>query len=152
MEAYMWIVWLSLFILSVVIEALTTELVSFWFAGGALVSLILSFIPGVPFWIEIIVFTLVSALLLFALRPLVKKFLSKSSPKSNVEGMIHRVSTLEEDLSFLKPSKIYIGDVLWDVITERKDLFLEKGKLVEVVGVSGNKLIVEPYALPKEEK
>lgn len=151
MEYYMWIIWLSLFVLSVVVEAVTTELVSFWFAGGALVALILSFIPGIPFWVEIIVFVLVSALLLFALRPLVKKFLAKNSPKSNIEGMLHRVSKLEEDLSFLKPSKIYIGDVLWDVITEEKELILKKGMLVEVIGVSGNKLIVKPYSL-KEEK
>lgn len=151
MEYYMWIIWLCLFVLSVVVEAVTTELVSFWFAGGALVALILSFIPGVPFWVEIIVFVLVSALLLFALRPLVKKFLAKNSPKSNIEGMIHRVSKLEEDLSFLKPSKIYIGDVLWDVITKEKELTLKEGMLVEVIGVSGNKLIVKPYFLEEEK-
>ena len=151
MESYMWIIWLSLFILSIIVEAMTTELVSFWFAGGALVSLILSFIPGVPFWVEIIVFVLASAFLLFALRPFVKRFLKRNSPKSNIEGMVHRISKLEEELTFLRPSKIYIGDVLWDVITEEKDLVLNKGALVEVVGVSGNKLIVKPYFL-KEEK
>ena len=151
MESYMWIIWLCLFILSVIVEAITTELVSFWFAGGALLSLILSFIPDVPFWVEIIVFALTSGLLLFALRPLVKKLLKRNSPKSNIEGMVHRVSKLEEELTFLRPSKIYIGDVLWDVITDEKDLALDKGALVEVVGVSGNKLIVKPYSL-KEEK
>ena len=151
MEYYMWIIWLCLFVLSIFVEAVTTELVSFWFAGGALVALILSFIPDIPFWVEIIVFVFVSALLLFALRPLVKRFLAKNSPKSNIEGMLHRVSKLEEDLSFLKPSKIHIGDVLWDVITEEKELTLKKGALVEVIGVSGNKLVVKPYSLEEEK-
>ena len=46
MEQFTWIVWLSLFVLMVVIEAMGPALVSIWFAVGALITLIISFIPG----------------------------------------------------------------------------------------------------------
>ena len=52
----MWLVWLSMFVLSLILEASTEALVSIWFAAGALVSLGCSFIPGLPYWGEIIVF------------------------------------------------------------------------------------------------
>ena len=67
MEQYMWIIWLALFVLMLVIEASGPALVSVWFSFGALIALIVSFIPGVSWWIELIVFTVVSAATLFAM-------------------------------------------------------------------------------------
>ena len=55
-ESYMIYIWLGITVLSLVIEAFTTELISIWVAGGALVALILSAINGVPYYAEIIVF------------------------------------------------------------------------------------------------
>ena len=43
MEQWMWIIWLTIFVVSLIIEAIGTDLVSIWFAFGALVSLIISF-------------------------------------------------------------------------------------------------------------
>ena len=52
----MWLVWLGMFVLSLILEASTEALVSIWFAAGALVSLGCSFIPGLPYRGEVIVF------------------------------------------------------------------------------------------------
>ena len=48
MEQWMWIIWLVVFVLALVIEAIGTDLVSIWFAAGAVVAIILSLIPEVP--------------------------------------------------------------------------------------------------------
>ena len=78
MEAYMWIVWLSLFVLMLVVEAIGTELVSIWFSLGALIALIVSFIPNVPWWVEVVVFVVISCATLFALRPLFTKYFKRN--------------------------------------------------------------------------
>lgn len=80
-EPYMFGVWLSVFALACLIEMVTVKLIAVWFASAALLSLILSFIPGVPFWGEIIAFVL-AVPLFFLLRPLIQKSIQKKSDKN----------------------------------------------------------------------
>lgn len=75
-ESYMFIVWLVLFAVACLIEMLTTKLIAVWFAAGALLALVLSFIPYIPFWCEIIAFV-VLVILLFCFRPLIKRRIKK---------------------------------------------------------------------------
>ena len=86
MEQYMWIIWLSLFVIMLIVEALGPALVSVWFAFGALIAMIISFIPGVAWWIQVVVFVVLSAAAFFALRPISKKFIKTNEVKSNVDS------------------------------------------------------------------
>ena len=83
MEAYMWIVWLALFVIMLVVEAMGPALVSVWFSFGALIALIISFIPNIPWWIEVIVFIVISIATLFALRPVVRRYIKRNNYKTN---------------------------------------------------------------------
>lgn len=145
MEQYMWIIWLVVFVLALVIEALGTDLVTVWFSGGALVALIVSFIPGVTWWIELIVFAVVSLTLLLCLRPLVKRYLVRDTVSSNVESIVHRKGMLVEGIDLLHQGVVEIGDVKWTAIGQEEDIEIPSGTIVEVLSVSGNKLIVRPY-------
>ena len=71
------IFWLILLIVFVVAESITTTLVSIWFAGGALVSLIM-FIAGASVSQQIIGFAIASAVLLILTRPFVRKMTKKT--------------------------------------------------------------------------
>ena len=67
-EDWMWAIWLGIMIIMVIVECMGPALVSIWFAAGALVSLVLSLfslIPGVtiPWWVQVIVFVVVSAII-----------------------------------------------------------------------------------------
>ena len=63
-------VWLVVLILMVVVEALTpAALICIWFAVGALASGILALF-GVDFWIQLVVFGVVSVCVLLIFRPL----------------------------------------------------------------------------------
>ncbi|MBQ3639766.1 MAG: NfeD family protein, partial [Clostridia bacterium] len=55
--------WMAVAIVSLIIEALTTELVSCWFAPSAIVSMILSGFVDI-FWVQLLVFLVLSVLLL----------------------------------------------------------------------------------------
>ena len=143
MEQYLWIIWLVIFISMLVVEASGPNLVSIWFALGALVALIISFIPGVAWWIELIVFVVVSATALLALRPVFKHLLKRNIFKSNVDSMQGKRGYVSEDITYLVPGAVKLGDVKWSAVPQDKNTVYSKGEVVEVVAVNGNKLIVK---------
>ena len=143
MEQYLWIIWLVIFVAMLVVESLGPTLVSVWFALGALVALIISFIPGVAWWIELIVFVVVSATALLALRPVFKHLLKRNIFKSNVDSMQGKRGYVSEDITYLVPGAVKLGDVKWSAVPQDKNTVYSKGEVVEVVAVNGNKLIVK---------
>lgn len=150
MEQYMWIIWLSIFVIGLIVEAIGTDLVSVWFSIGSVLALILSFIPGVPFWVEIIVFFVVSVACLLLVRPLARKYLRGQIVKSNADGLIGRKGMLMEKIDSLHRGLVQIGDVKWTAIGIEDDTKIEKGAVVEIIAISGNKLIVRE--VPEKEK
>lgn len=143
MEQYMWIIWLSLFVLMVIIEASGPELISIWFAFGALISLIISVIPGTPWWAELIVFLAISITTLFALRPVFRRYFKRNIVRTNIDGFIGKKGYVIEDISFLRPGAIKIGDVSWTAIPVNEKDTIKENEIVEVVSLSGNKIIVK---------
>ena len=143
MEQYLWIVWLVIFVAMIVIEASSPALVSIWFALGALIALIVSFIPGVAWWIQLIIFVAVSAATLLGLRPVFRKYLKKNAFKSNIDDFAGRKGFVIEEITYLKPGTVKINDVCWSAIPVNSDETIPDNSVIEVVAVSGNKLIVK---------
>ena len=147
-EQYMWIVWLALMIIMVIVECMGPALVSIWFAAGALVSLILSLfslIPGVtiPWWVQVIVFVVVSAITLLALRPLSKRYLKRNTISSNVDSLVGKRGLLEEEIKPFEPGVCKINDVSWTAISTNGKETIAVKSVVEVVAIQGNKLLVK---------
>ena len=143
MEQVRWAIWLGLFVVALIIEALSADLVSVWFAGGALIALILSFIPGCTWWVQLIVFFVISVTLLLALRPLTRKWMRGKIVKSNVDSLIGKKAVLLEKIDFSHRGLVAIGDVKWTAVGVEDNDRIEKGKIVVIVAVSGNKLLVK---------
>ena len=141
-EEYMIYIWLGVVVLSLVIEAFTTELISIWVAGGALVALILSAINGVPYYAEIIVFVVLSIILILFTRPMCKKYLIRNERKTNVDTIIGIKCAVSEEITPLKHGKVKIYGVEWTAVSSNGTT-IEKDKIVEVLAVDGNKLIVK---------
>ena len=148
MEQYMWIVWLVLMLVMIFIEAMGPALVSIWFAAGALVALILSlfsFIPGVviPWWVQLIVFVVVSTITLLLMRPLSKRYFKRNIVNSNVDSLVGKRGLLEEEVKPFNPGVCKINDVLWTSVSVDSKQAIAKGSVVEVVAIQGNKLVVK---------
>ena len=143
MEQYMWIIWLSLFVLMIIIEASGPALISIWFAFGALISLIVSVIPGAPLWSELIIFIVISISTLLALRPIFKKYLKRNTVRTNIDSFIGKKGYVIEDISFLRPGAIKIGDISWTAIPANEKETIKEDEIVEVVSLNGNKVIVK---------
>ena len=143
MEQYLWILWLAIFVIAVIVEASGPSLVSIWFALGALITMIISFIPGVAWWIELIVFIVISMTTILALRPILKKYFRINKFNSNVDGLTGKEGFVLEEITFLTPGLVKIGDVKWNAIPAKKDEVIPVNSVVQVLTVEGNKLIVK---------
>ena len=141
MAEYMWIIWLSIFVIMLIVEASTTELVSVFFALGALIAMVISFIPGVEWWVQLIVFVVVSGATLAALRPLVKKFFNKEKRSTNVDEFIGKKLSVI-DLNNDGVPEVKVNGLIWRIEgVDEEDKFNVDDK-VEVVAIKGNKLVV----------
>jgi len=75
-----WIVWLALLAAALVLEALSLQLFSVWFALGAAAALIACAL-GAPVWLQVPLFIVVTAMALLAARPLVKRLRKNATPE-----------------------------------------------------------------------
>ena len=145
MEQYiMLFIWLAVFVIAIIVEASTTELVSIWFALGAIPAIILACFPAqIPFYASIIVFFGVSIICFIALRPLAHRYLLRKLSKSNVDEIIGKKGKIVKDITELDNGEVKINDVLWTAISSDESVGITKDSIVEVVSIKGNKLIVK---------
>lgn len=125
-------------------EAATSDLVSIWFSIGAVVSIILSLIEGVPYYVEIIVFAVLSLVLLIATRPMVKKILKNQERKTNADDLIGKTVKVMETITEDLHGTIKINDVIYTASLSNNDTdTILEGTKVKIIGINGNKVIVK---------
>ncbi len=135
-------VWLGVTVVALVLEFVTSDMISIWFAGGGLVAMILQAL-GSQYYVQIPAFILVSVILLLCFRKMVMKRLASSETKLNADSVIGKEFILLEDISFNKPGAIKVNDVVWSAIAKDETTSIPKNTVVRVVDLKGNKYIVE---------
>ena len=144
-EEWMWLVWLVLMIVAFVIEAASEALVSLWFAAGAIVALGLSFIPGLPFYWEIVAFLVVSTAAFFLIRPLFTKLLKKRIVKASVDSLVGSKAVVKAEGESLHPGEVVLRGSVWTALPIQDVVSFRKGDIVKVLAVEGNKLLVDMF-------
>lgn len=79
LSQYLWIAWLVLALLFVIIELLTLEFTFLMLAAGTAIGGLGVNLLGGPWWLQVLAAAIVSALLLFTIRPLLLRVLHRSS-------------------------------------------------------------------------
>lgn len=143
MDVNMTVVWLVLLVILVVVELVTMGLTTIWFAGGALAAALIS-IPGTPLALQILVFLIVSALLLYFTRPVAVKYFNRDRIRTNVESMVGRQAIVISEINNLEGiGQVNTGGMEWSARSSYHNVILPVGTVVTVLGVDGVKLIVE---------
>ena len=136
------IIWLVLIVVFLAVEAATVGMVSTWFAGGALMALVVSLIGG-PLWLQVLVFFTVSIVLLALLRPLVRKVLNPRLVKTNADALVGMICPVVEDIDNLNGSgRVKVGDVTWSARSESGEP-ISVGGQVRILKIQGVKVYVE---------
>ncbi len=144
MENYMVWLWLAVTVIAAIIELATPQLISIWFSVAGVVGIAFSFIPNLPWWGEVIIFAIISVVLLFTLRPLIKKRLKARKPDddTNLDRIIGSKVRMISQADFDNLGTAKVGDVVWHVKSQDGS-DLPTDEIVEIVSVEGNKLIAK---------
>ena len=96
--SYLSIAWIAALVVFVIAEAVTYQLITIWFAIGALGALILS-VAGATVRMQITVFLALSIAALVLLRPVSKKYLTSKTEKTNVDSLVGMDVLITEDVN-----------------------------------------------------
>lgn len=137
------IVWLVMVIVFVIAELATVGLLSIWFAAGALVAMIIAIFGG-PIPLQLAAFFIVSIILLIATKSWAQKYINSRTTKTNVDSLIGKRTVITQRVSNLdQTGKTVLSGQEWTVRSDDDSVTFEEGELVEVVRISGVKLIVK---------
>lgn len=138
-EDVMPFVWLIVFVIAVIAEFASAELVSVWFIFASLIALGLSFIPGLPFFVEIIVFVVLSAVQIIFLRKIFKKLFKTKEFRSNSDSMIDEKVLVVKDIVPNELGEIKHKGIIWSAYADEE---IKSGEYVIVESIDGNRLKV----------
>lgn len=141
--------WLILMVVFLVTEASTVTLVSLWFAAGALAAMIVSLFHA-ALWLQITVFVVVSALLLTALRPLVRKYVTPKVTRTNVDSVIGSTGMVTVAIdNVAAQGQVKLGAMVWTARSTSGQVIPE-GTLVTADRIEGVKVFVTPIKVSVE--
>ena len=137
------IVWLVALIVFFMAEAATVTVVSLWFAAGALVALLAS-VLGAAFWLQGLLFLVVSIALLLALRPILRKYFTPKLTRTNMDAVIGSQGVVTADIDNIQgQGKIKLGGMEWTARSSTGEN-IPAGSIVKVDKVEGVKVFVTP--------
>lgn len=133
--------WLFVAVVAIITEAFTVSLVSVWFVPSALIAMILAFC-GVPYWIQIPVFLLLSVLLILFMKPIAKKVLGVKHIATNADSLIGEQAIVTEEINNLEAKgQVKIRGQVWTARAQDKTKIYQKGEVLNVIAIEGVKLI-----------
>lgn len=142
-----WIVWTILMVIFLIVEATTLNMTTAWFAIGALVALILR-IVGLPVWLQVIAFAIVSLALLllfiFMIKPKIGTLMKKSEA-TNADRVIGIDGIVTTEIDPVNATGLVkVKGQVWSASSEdgRK---IPVGKTVVITEIRGVRVIVKPH-------
>ena len=139
----MWQIWLIAAGVFLVLEIFTMGFLVFWLGIGCLLAALVSFITD-SLIIQTAVFVISSGLLIFATKPLVKKFSEKDTAKTNVYSLAGKKAIVIEDIDWVAGTgQIKFEGQVWSAKASEQ-VNIPKGTEVEIEKIEGVKAFVKP--------
>ena len=146
------IFWAVLVVVFVVVELMTSCLTSIWFALGAAGALVSAAVAPELFWFQLLIFIAISAITLYFTRPLVKKYVKVKETATNADRVLEMIGVVKEEVSNVAGSgTVYVGGKLWTARTKSENEVIPVGAQVDILQITGAKLIVRPHVTEKVE-
>ncbi|WP_295216884.1 NfeD family protein [Ruminococcus sp.] len=141
MEAYMpFLIWGGLLVLTVVAEIISQQLISIWFAAGALAAFVAACFGASPV-VQCVLFVAVSVLLLVCTRPIVKKVFTFGIKDTNTQE-IGRIAVVIQPIDPIKGTgRVRLDGVDWIAVSQNGAVIPEQTS-VRIEAVEGTKLFV----------
>lgn len=131
--------WFIVFVILTIIEIFTINLVTIWFAIGAIASLLAALYTDSIF-VQLIVFIVVSVLSLLITKPLMKRLKIKKIIPTNSDRVIGEIATVTKTIEKDKNGEVKVLGNIWTACSDEK---IVAGVKVRVLAIDGVKLIVK---------
>ena len=131
--------WLGLYIILAIFELITVNLVSIWFALGALITTFVTLVID-NMMIQLAVFTISSFLLLVLTRSLVKKLKKTKVVPTNLDQVIDKIGVVTEDIEKNGIGEVKVLGKKWSAYSDKE---IKKDEKVKIISIDGVKLKVE---------
>lgn len=134
-------VWVAVIAIAIVVEVISAQLLSIWFAVGGIAALAASFFTD-NIAIQIFLFFAVSILSLAIIYPLAKKALKTDYVKTNADRYVGKLAVVTEEISNIDAKgQVKVDNQIWSARSESGETIAE-GTKVNVLRIEGVKLIV----------
>ncbi len=136
------LIWLGLMVAFTVLELSTVSLVAIWFSAGSLAALIVSLITdSLP--VQIGAFLLVSIVLLYLLRPFVRKHVNTLKTSTNADRVIGMRCRVVETIDNANGHGIVNAAGRTWTARSNDNSVIEAGQWIDVLAIEGVKVIVK---------
>ncbi len=133
-------IWLIISILLLTVEALTVNLFTIWFGIGAICAMVMALF-GFDLLSQILLFAVISVILLIFTRPLAVKCIKKIP--TNSDSLIGKTGIVTKTINNIAATgEVKISGKYWSA-RSAQDNIIEEGTEVEILEISGVKLIVK---------
>jgi membrane protein implicated in regulation of membrane protease activity len=143
---YGWTIWLAVILVFVILEVITIDFTSLMLAVGSVGGLVASLFHA-PFWLQIVIAAVLALLLLFTVRPPLKRALRRGGDKtrSNVDALLGLKGVVTTDFNG-KPTTVKLANgETWTLGREASSQpELREGDHVVVTAIDGSTAIVAP--------
>lgn len=131
--------WFIVFVILLFIELVTVNLVTIWFAVGAIAAMIISSYSE-SLVLQLGIFLIVSFVSLILTKPLLKKLKKFNIEPTNTDRVIGKVGEVIKKIDENQYGEVKIFGNVW---TATSDDVIDVGSRVRVLSIDGVKLIVE---------
>lgn len=145
------IVWASVAVVLGIAEAVSVQLVAIWPCIGAVCALIAT-VFGAPLWLQMVVFILITALLLLATRPAVKRIMNRKMESTNADRVLGQTGVVVEQIdNVAETGRVLANGLRWRARAEQGTGRIAPDSRVSIQRIEGATLIVSPLAETPEE-
>jgi membrane protein implicated in regulation of membrane protease activity len=128
-----------LFAILLFIEAMTFNLITIWFAVGAIGAFITTYFTG-DVVIQCLVFTLVAVMSLLFTRPIVRRLVNnRGHVKTNLDSVVGEIGIVDIEIKRNALGRITVLGKDW---AAKSDSTIKVGSKVKVLAIEGVKVIV----------
>lgn len=138
------VTWLLIFTVLVIIEAVTVNLVSIWFALGALVCSFVALVTE-DIFVQLMVFVFVSVVAILCTKKIVSKVKIRELTPTNLDRIIGLTGIVTEKIT-VNSGEVSVDGKRWSAISPNE---IYVGSKVEILAIDGVKLRVK---LKEEEE
>ncbi len=131
--------WLIIFIFLIFVEIATVNLVSIWFAIGAIASCILSIYVD-NLIIQLGCFVITSTICLILTKSIISKIKNHKITPTNLDRVIGDIGIVTEDIDEFNNGEVKVDGKTWTATSKEN---LKVGTKVKIVSINGVKLNVK---------